>query len=353
MSLCRLRSFWALLFGAGVLGGFAAPALAGDKIQFSPVGESLAMPKVDRPETEQAEAPARFSFENPTPEAGIPYPLMPPPAAAPSRRRNGADPNLRNGNGGMDLGPERSNPYGRFDPPGREAYATNSSSNQASNYLSAAKAWGTSDNPDDLGRSTDKTDSRDGRTDSRSKSLTPAERRDLENKLGFGSAGDKTIGSRTDEANSFGAKTSLADLLKQRQNKSLPGSRPSLFNQLFQSADSKDSSGLELPSSLPSDSPLISPLERQEPGYNGYNDTSAHALFSTPGRSFGNPDEGTSSGLPAMRAWSSIPGLGSQAPEPAPPPKPPPPPPQAAGQRQQNGMSLTWPKQRNSVFNNN
>jgi hypothetical protein len=340
-----------LLLGAGVLGGLAVSALAGDKIEFSPVGESLAMPKVDRPESEPAEALARFSFENRTPEAGIPYPLMPPPAAAPSRRRNSNDPNLRNGNGGLGLGPERLTPNETFDPSYRETYATNSSSNQASNYLSAAKAWETSDNPDDLGRSTDKTDSRYGRADARSKSLTPAERRELENKPGFGSAGDKTLGSRTDEANSFGAKTPLADLLKQRQNRSLAGTKPSLFKQLFQSADSKDSSGLEPPSILPSDSPLVSPLERQEPGYNGYNDTSARALFSTPGRSFGNADQGNASGLPAMRAWSSIPGFGSQAAEPAPPPRPPPP--QAAGQRQQGGMALPWPKQRNSVFNNN
>ena len=80
MSFCSSRSFLALLLGAGVSGAFAASALAGDKIEFSPVSETLAMPKVDRPDSEPDDALSGFSFGQPVPQGGFLY------VRAPSRR---------------------------------------------------------------------------------------------------------------------------------------------------------------------------------------------------------------------------------------------------------------------------
>lgn len=350
MPFCCSRSFLALLLGAGVSGGLPVSALAGDKIEFSRASEALVMPTVDRPKSEPEDAFSAFSLKNPASQPRMLYPTLSVPAAAPSRRNNDLD--HRNGNGGLGSDLERFGQYDSFANPIWEKDATNYSSKPASNYFNAMRASGTSENPDVLGRGMDRMDSRYGQTDARSESLIPSVRRDRQTDFGFGNTGNRSWTSRTDNAYSFGAGTSLADLLQQqKQNKSLLGARPSLFKSISPFSGSKSSSALLSPSLMPSGSPLISPLDATETGYNVYKEPAARTPSLTPGKMSDKQDEGLSRGLPALSAWGDMSyGFTLQAPQPA-VRKPPSPPPPGGPQRQQGGATLPWPKKPGSVFN--
>ena len=345
MSLCCFRSFLALLSGAGVLGGFPASALAGDKIEFSRASETLAEPKADRPDSEPPDAFSGFDFGNPEPETGIVY--LPTPAPAPSRRNAG--PNLQNGTGG--LGSDKFGQDDSFERSPWQSYATNYSSGRdgiASNYLSAARAWETPENPDGLGGGVDRMDSRYGQADARVDSLNSLERRDRQVEFGSGAAGYRPWAYRREDASGSGAKTSFADLLKP-ENKSFFDANPDRFNPISQSADSRASRAWGSPSIFPADRSLTSP-DSTEPGYNGYTDPSARAPSLNSGRGFGKQDEGNSTGLPAMRPYDDGLGLGYQAYQPAPTRKTPPSTTPGAPQPQKGGATLSKPRDPTSVF---
>ena len=339
ISFCRSRSSLVFLLGAGVSATLAASALAGDKIEFSPAADTLAMPAVDHAESEPADA-SPFSLRSPAPDQGMLYLLMPPPTAPPSRRK--PDPNLRNANGGSGTDQEKSWQNGSGEKSAWDTSATDYSSRSASNYLNGAKAWDTSGNPDDLGRGTDKLDSRYYvRPDARQGSLTSPERRDGQNDTGLGPTGNRPWASWHEDASASGEKTSLADALKQ-PNKLLSGANPGMFKSLFSDEKSVNAWG-----SLPGQ-PLLSPSSTADSGYNAYKDSSGRAL---PGRNSSRLDEGSTGGYRAPSAWESLPGYGFQSSGSAPAYRPTPTPPvTGASPRQQGGPTLSFPKKPDSVF---
>jgi hypothetical protein len=346
MSRCCLKSFLALLFGAGVLGGFPASALAGDKIQFSHASETLAKPKADLPDTEQPGAFSGIEFGNPGLDVEVVYPMMPPPAPAPSRRND--DLSLQNRTGGLGSGSDRSEPYDAFGKSLWESDGTNYSSNpdsKSSNYLSAARAWGTPENPDGLGLGMDRMDSRNGQANPRLDSLNPLGRRDRQGELGSGAMGERSWAFRKSDANGSSAKTSIADLLKQ-QGKSSSGAGSSLFKSSSLFPDSRAWGSLSV---LPPDRSLTSPMDSTEPGYNADKELSSRATSLGPGKGLGNQDEGNLGGMSAMRSSGNGPGPGSQATQP--PPKPPPSSTPGPGQPQKGGARLSGPKMPGSLFN--
>lgn len=338
ISFCRSRSSLVFLLGAGVSGALAASALAGDKIEFSPAADTLAMPAVDRAESEPADA-SPFSLRSPAPDQGMLFPLMLPPVAQPSRRK--PDPNLRNANGGSGTDQEKSGQTGSVERSAWDTSATDYSSKPASNYLNGVKAWGTSGSPDDLGRGTDKLDPRYVQPDARQGSLTSPERRDGQNDTGLGPTGNRDWAFRHEDASASGAKTSLADAFKQ-PNKLLSGANPGMFKSLFSAPGAVSAWG-----SLP-DQSLLSPPSSADSGYNAYKDSSGRAL---PGRNSTKLDEGNTGGLPAPSAWGNLPGYGFQSPGSAPALRiTPSPPVTGAPPRQQGGATLAFPKKPDSVF---
>ena len=349
MSFCCLRSSLALLFGAGVLGGFPSSAAAGDKIEFSPAAETLAKPKVDRPDLESADAFAGFDFGKPGPQMGIIYP-MPPPAPAPSRRNNGSD--LLNETGGLGPGLDSFEQGDGFGKSAWDSYDTNYSSKpggNASNYWSAARAWENADNPEGLGRGADRLDPRYGQSDARLDSLNSLERRDRPADFVLGATEDRSWASRREDASGSGGRTSLADALKQ-QNKSFFGANSGPFKSISSLSDSRAASVWGSLSLLPPDRSSTSPTDALEPGYNGSKDPAARAPSPGSGKTFGNPDAGNPGGLPAMRPFDDGLGLGSQASQTPAARKPPPLPASAAAQPQRGGAFLSKPKDPNSVF---
>ncbi len=347
MSICRSRSFLALLLGAGVSGGLPASAQAGDKIEFSRASETLALPTVDRPKSEAADDSSDFAFRNSAPPAQIIYPVMSLPTEAPARRAG--ERNARNGNGDLGSDLARFGLNDSFENPVWGTYATDYSSKPASNYFNAMKASGTSENPDGLGRGLDRLDSRYGQGDARLESLTPAERRDRQNDLGFGNAGNRSLGSRTNDANGPGGGTSLADLL-QKQNKPLLENRPGLFKSLSPFSGSKASGDSMFSSLMPSASPLISPLDGMATGYNGYKEQAGRTPSLTPGKIPDKADEGLSRGLPGLSVWGDTPGFNLQASQPA-QRKPLSPASPGGAQRQQPKVILDFPKKPGSIIN--
>jgi hypothetical protein len=346
ISFCRSRSFLVFLLGAGVSGALAASALAGDKIEFSPISDNLAMPTVDRPDSEPAE-PSPFSLKNPQQNQRLLFaPMVPPPVVAASRRK--VDPIFRNGNGGLSSDQDKFGRNDNADNSARDMSATNYSYSfkpaTNSNYLDGVKAWGTPENPDDRGHGTDKLDPRYVQPDARLGSRTSPQTRDGPSETGSGMPGSRAWASRRDDDSASGAKTS--DALKQ-PDKSLPGANPSLFKSLFPAPGAVSAWGSS--PLMPSDQPLLSPLNKTDPGYNAYKDSSGR-LFS--GRSSSRLDEGNTGGLPAPSAWGNAPGYGFQSSDPAPAfHKTPPPPATGVPQRPQGGAFLPTPKNPNSVFN--
>ena len=344
ISFCRSRSSLVFLLGAGVSATLAASALAGDKIEFSPAADTLAMPAVDHAESEPADA-SPFSLRSPAPDEGMLFTLMPPPVAPPSRRKS--DPNLRNAKGGSGTDQEKSGQNGSDEKSDWDTSATEYSSKPASNYFNGMKAWDTSGNPDGLGRGTDKLDARYVQTDARQGSLNSPERRDGQNDTRLGLTGNKAWASRQEDASASGAKTSLADALKQ-PNKLLSGANSSISKSLFSAPGA--GSAWESSPLIPSDQSLFSLHNTTDPGYKAYKDSSGRAL---PGRSSPRLDEGITGGSSVPSAWANLPGYGFPSPDPAPAYRPPlSPVPAVAPQRQQSGMSLPMPRKPGSVFNN-
>jgi len=347
MSFCCFRSFLALLLGAGVSGGFSGSALAGDKIEFSTASETLAKPKVDRPETEPADAFPAFDFGSPGPQpGGMIYPMTPTPAPAPSRRNNGLS--LQNETGRLGSGLDLLEQNDGFERPAWDLHGTNYSFKQdssASNYFGAARAWETPENANSLG-GTDRMDARRGQPDARLDSLNSLERRVRQPDLGFGGEGEKPWVSRRDDPYGSGARTSISDWLKQ-QNKTSFLANPGAFKSTPLPFDSKASSAWGSPSTLSEDRSLGSPMDSTEPGYTGYREPTASA----PPKRLGSQDEGNPAALPAMRPAGDGLALGSQASQPPQARKPLPPPASGPGQSQKGGATLARPKDPNSVFN--
>lgn len=344
MSLCRLSSFLALLFGAGVLGGFPASALAGDRIEFSQASETLAKAAADRPDSEPADALHGLGLGNTGPMPDMPYPMMSFPAASPSRRNDGLD--FQNGTDSLSSGMDRLGQNDGFARSPWDTYATNYSSkpdSNASNYLSATRAWGTLEDPYALGRGADRMDSRYGSAEGRVDSLNPSERRDRLAEFGLGATANRVWAARREDGS--GTRTSIADLLKQ-QNPSSFGANPGLFKSSSQFSDFRASSAWGSLSLLPSERSLTPPLDSTEPGYNGNREPRAPS--SGTGRSYQN--EGEAGGTVAMRASGDGLGLGFQATRPPPARKPLPSSTPGAGKLQRGGVTLPWAKDPNSVF---
>lgn len=349
MSFCCSRSFLAILLGAGGLGVLPASALAGEKIEFSSASETLAMPQVDRPENEQANAFSALSFLNlnsAAPQQTMPFQMMPPPAETPSRR-NG-DRNSPNKHDGLGSDLESFGQNGSLDNPAWASYGTNSSSKPAPNDLNAVKAWNAPDNPEGVGRGLDRMDSRYGQPNGLPGSLTSSEKRDRLNDFGLDNPGTRDWVLRREEASKLDAKTRINDFLSQ-QNKSPADENSSLFKSVFQFGGSKSfSAGL-----APSERSPLSPLDAAETGYNANKEPSARPPALARGRSSGNQDERAVGGLSATSAWGGeVPGLGSRSAQPVYSHKAPSSTSsssQGGAQRQQVGKDLKWPKNPNSV----
>ncbi|MGA2554953.1 MAG: hypothetical protein ABSG04_01585 [Verrucomicrobiota bacterium] len=347
MSLCCLRLLLALLIGAGLLGRLPASVLAGEKIEFSRASETLAMPVVDRPESEPAEA---FSLmvRNSSPPPPMLFPMATVSVAAPVRRND--DLNSRIGNGGLSSDLDRLGRNNTSDSPYWELGAGNYSAKPASNYFNDLSTSGTWENPDGLGSGMERLEARNGQANARLDSLTPSERRDRQNNLGPDNAGNRTWKFRSDDAYSPGNESSLNDLLKDmKQNNASRGSKPGLFKQDSSFSDPKSPFAKGSLSLMPSASSLISPLDATETGESVYKMPSAHASSLDPLKPPDKQDEGFSHGLPGLSAWGDVPGFSLEAPKPA-MRKPPGSQSQIGPQRQQGGAVLPWPKQPNAVF---
>jgi hypothetical protein len=342
-------SFLALLLGAGVSGGFLSPALAGDKIEFSHASDSLALPAVDRPETQPDKDLSSF-FKKPAPRVTMPYVV--PTAEAPSRRF--IDHSLRNGNGGLDSdrpGLERNT---SLDNSPSDAYASpNYSYKPASNSVDSLRAWGTFESPDPLGRGLERMDARRSQAGARLDPSSQAEGRDRRNELGLGSYASRLGALRADDAYGSDARNSLSDLLRP-QDKSSPEANPGQFKSTSAFSESRALSAWATSASgsvRPSDSPSLSPLDAAAAGYNAYQGTSGRAPSLGYGKNPGRQEQGFSSGLPAFRAPGDMPGFGFQPPKTAPPRKPLPTPSQGpSGQQKPGAPVLEFPKMPGSLF---
>jgi hypothetical protein len=220
--------------------------------------------------------------------------------------------------------------------------------NIASNYLSAARAWGTQENPNGLEGGVDRVDSRYGQVDARLDSLNSLERRDRQIEFGSGATGYRPWASRREDASASGARRSFADLLKP-ENKTFFGANSDRFNSISQSADSRASSAWGPSSIFPADRSLTSP-DATDPGYNGYTDPSAREPSLNSGKGIGKPDEDNPTGLPAMRPYDNGVGLGSQAYQPASARRTPPSSTPGVPQPQKGGATLSHPRDPTSVF---
>ncbi len=347
MSLCSLRSFLALLTGAGLLGRLPASVIAGDKIEFSRASETLAMPVVDRPESEPSEA---FSLmvRNSDPMPPMLYPMATVSVAAPVRRND--DRNSRIGNGALSAELDRFGQNNTSDNPSWDMGAGNYSARPASNYFNDLSTSGAWQNPDGLDNGMDRLDARNGQANARLDSLTPSERRDRQNIPGPDNAGNRSWRLRYDEAYSPGNESSLNDLLKDaKQNNAPRGPKPGLFNQVSSFSDPKSPFATGSPSLIPSAPSLISPLDATEAGEGAYKMPSAHMSSLDPLKTPDKPDEGFTHALPGLSAWGDAPGFSLQAPKPV-YRKPTATQSQMGPLRQPGGAVLPWPKQANSVF---
>jgi hypothetical protein len=343
MPFCCSRSFLALLLVAGVSGGFSTYAPAGQKIEFSSLdSEALATPTVESAVGESEDIFSAFlSYNNRVPGAGDIYPLFPAAEEAPARL--GEDRNSLNGNGGLGSELDRSGQNGGLGNSPWETSATNYAYKPASNSVDELGAWGETGIPNGLGRGMDNLVSRYGLADAGLESALLLERRNRQSGFDAGNSGTKAWASRKEDGYDTGAKTPIADLLRQ-QSRSLPGAGYGLFKPVTQLFGSKAPM-------LSSDSSMISPLDAGETGYNAYNGSSASDLSLSSGKNSGKQDAGNASGISGMRAWGDELGASLQAADPAPARKPPVPPAQAGAQRQQGGATLPWPKRPGSTFN--
>jgi len=339
---CCSRSFLALLLGAGVSGGFSVSAPAGDKIEFSSLNsEDLARPTVDRAESESPDGVSIFtivSIDNALPQPQQPYSPMPPAAGTRGRRNDDLSLNFRSGNDGLSAGPDRLGQNGGSDNPTWDTHATNySSSKPASNYLDEVGAWEKSQSLNGMRPGTDKLEPRYGQPGARLESATLLERRALKNGYEAGDAASKSWTTRKEDAASASEKTSIAEMVKEKNKSSFDASY-GLFRPLSQFYGSKASSAWGSASMLPSDPSL----DASDAGRN--KSLSSRLPSFSSGKNFGNQDPGNASGLPAMSGWGNDLGAGYQGAAPAAARKPPAPPAQAGPQRPQGGATLAWPK---------
>jgi hypothetical protein len=348
LSLCWLKPLLPLLLGAGMPGGWSAPALAGDKIEFfSTSSEDLEMPKAERPDEEQADILSGFSFKKPDSISGMTqYRMTTAPTETPARRNNdrnfwGENPRKDNGGLGWEMDrQDQNNPFEDFSWGGR---ATNSTSKPATNDLNSLGAWRTSDSPNDLARDIRRTDPRYGQLDPRLESLNPSAMRDSQNDFGPGSAELRPWAARKEDAYGSSARKPDADLLKS-QNRSLFGDNLGLFNTTSRFSGLRTLSAFGAAPAMPSVSPFLPPLSAAEPDYNGYKEPPARASSLGSGRFSGNQDPGSAGDLPALRAWDDMPGPASPASQPAPPRKPAAPGSQPGAQQQQSGNAMNLPR---------
>ncbi len=357
MSFCCFRSFLALLLGTGVMGWLPASALAGDKIEFSRASESLALPAVDRPESEPTDV---FSFlpKASSPQAPMLYPIITPSVPAPIRRNE--DRNARNGNGDLssDLGVFGQN--SDFANPSRETDDANYLSKPSSNYFNSRNAPGSLENLDRLDPGLDRLDTRlDPRypqSNARLDSLTPSERRDRLNDPALANASGRSWTFRSADASDSANRTTFADLLGAQGPNAPRGPKTGLFkpSSPFAASSSLYSSPYSsLSSSLtPSISPITAPLDATGPHESLYKGSSANLQSFGPVRSAEKADEGFARALPGLSVWGATPDFALHAPAPAPPHKPPASQSQMGPQRQQGGAFLPMPKKPGSVFNN-
>jgi hypothetical protein len=355
MSFCSLKSFLALLLGAGVLGWLPAAALAGDKIEFSRASESLALPTVDRPESEPADA---FSLvtKYSSPQPPMFYPIITTPAPAPVRRND--DRNARNGNSGLssDLGSFGQN--SDFENPFWESDNPNYSSKPSSNYSNSTKAPGSLENLDRLDPALDRLNSRldprYGQPNARLDSLlNPSARRDRLNDPALDSAGRKNWTSRSQDAYGSARETSVSDFLRSQGPNAPREPKTGLFKPASPFAASP-SPYASLSSSLaPPISSIAAPLDATESHESLYKESSGHLQPLGPVGSNERAGDGLPRGIPGLSVWGDAPGFNLHTPPPAPPRKPPANQSQMGPQRQQGGAVLPWPKKPGSVFNNN
>jgi hypothetical protein len=330
----------ALLLVAGVSGGFAVSAPAGDKIEFSSLdSEDLARPAVERAESEPPDVLSLLSFDNGVPQDVDSYPMVSIAGDAATRRDDELSLNRRSGNDGLSVELDKFGQNGGLENSTWETPATNSSSNPASNYLGTMEAWGKSDNLNGPGPALDKLNPGYGQPGARLQSPASLEQRALQNGLGVGDDASRFWTSRKDDASGSSDRTSGADVLK-AQNKSLSGANFGLFRPLSQFYGSKAASAWGSASMLPSDPSLRSPLDASEAGRSLYKSP----IGLTPSSPSGNQDPGNSTGLPAMRGWGDDLGAGYQNANPAAARKPAFPPLEPGAQRQQGGATLPWPK---------
>jgi hypothetical protein len=354
MFFCSFRSFLALLLGTGVLGWLPAAALAGDKIEFSRASESLALPVVDRPESEPADAFSLITRYS-SPQAPMLYPIVTTPVPAPVRRNQ--DRNARNGN--SDLSSD-SGVFGQnsdFENPSRETDNANYLSKPSSNYFNSKNAPGSLENLDRLNPGLDRLDTRlDPRypqSNARLDSLTPSERRDRLNDPALAHTGGRSWAFRSADASDSAARTTLEDLLGAQGPNAPRGPKTGLFKPASPFAASRSPYSSLSSSLAPSISSITAPLDATEPHESLYKGSSANLQSLGPVRSAEKADEGFARALPGLSVWGDTPDFTLHAPAPAPPHKPPASQSQMGPRRQQGGAFLPMPKKPGSVFNNN
>jgi hypothetical protein len=340
--------FRALLLGAGVLGGGAWLALAGDKIQFSSSSDTLALPTVERPQDDPADFSLHVNQPKPAFYRGFAgYFPQQSVIIVPSRRNDNRD--RRNG----DSAPSGNSRQDRSSSD-RDAYqdsAYNSATNQS---WSMENGW-ISDSAAGLGRGSEDSGSQYGAANARRDPLNPYGKHDSLSGSGFSSV--EKDWTRPDDASSARAVDSdqsyfsdLVNKLRPRQKQSWnmfsgyrPGSQTSRFPDAFGSSVA--------PVVAPSATPAASPLDSA--GYvnnnNYYNQAGAAGAYSAYGKTLGRPEEGNGDAMPGLRAWDPQ----SSAPQPGQPNSKPQPPPPSQGQTSQgHPATLPWAKRLGSVFNN-